>query len=423
MSRPDATVPPSDDQQPPPLTGLRVVEVSLLGAASVTTPLADLGADVIKVEPPGGDYGRRMTWPLIEGDSLLFLHCNRGKRSIVLDLRDPAGVTVFKDLVADADVVVEAMRPGALDRRGLGYEVLREVNPALVHIAMSGYGATGPYRNLPSHGVAFDAWAGIVRPEPTGDGAYTIPDHVSIGLNAAPLFGAIGILAGVVAARATGQGCSIEISQAESAAAFDWLRIETWKAYERPESEVTGNATDGFERREPGTAGMRDGVRYQFYETADGHVLFMASERAFWQNFCAGVDRLDLFEKWPGAEIADHARGNDELRRELIDIFRSRSTADWMEFGDTHNTTIAPVNSSRSLPDDPHFLARTEWLPADSHVADMLPIPLRFRGSSTHQPGRAPHAGEHSEEILRDVLGYDDALIASLLHDDVVRVT
>ena len=419
-------IPSNDDSTPwssstRPLSGIRVIEVSLLGAAAVTTTLADLGADVIKIEPPGGDYGRKMTWPLIEGDSLLFLHCNRGKRSIEVDLKDPAGVAVFKDLIRDADVVVEAMRPGALDRRGLGYEVLRAVNPSIVHLAMSGYGSTGPYRNLPSHGVAFDSWAGIVQPEPLGDDRYVIPDHVSIGLNAAPLYGAIGILAGVLAARATGEGCSIELSQAESAAAFDWLRIETWRAYERPESEVTGNPTDSFERREPGTAGMRDGVRYQFYKTADGHILFMASERAFWRNFCAGINRIDLFERWPGEEIADHARGNEELRRELISIFRSETTAHWLEFGDTHNTAIAPVNSSKTLPSDPHFVERTEWLPSSTHRAEMLPVPLRFSHLSSNQPGRAPHSGEHSEEVLREVLGYDDDRVQQLLSGDVIR--
>ncbi len=401
-----------------PLQGLRIVEVSLLGAAAVTTPLADLGAEVIKVEPPGGDYGRKMTWPLVEGDSLLFLHCNRGKSSIELDLRDPQGCEVFKDLVARADVVVEAMRPGALDRRGLGYPVLREINPALVHLAVSGYGSSGPYRDLPSHGVAFDAWAGIVQPE-VNDGVCVIPEHISIGLNAAPLFGSIGILAGVFAARSTGRGCSLELSQAECAAAFDWLRIETWRAYERPDSEVTGNPSDDYERREPGTAGMRDGVRYQFYESADGHVLFMASEREFWKNFCTGIDRLDLFERWPGEEIADHARGNEELRAELISIFRAHPTAFWIDFGNRHNTAIAPVNTSRSLPDDPHFRARVEWLDRSNHVADMLPTPLRFGDDPLREPGRAPRVGEHSTSILRDVLDYDPARIEALLDGPV----
>src|SRR5262245_48952713 len=135
---------------PAPLAGLRVVEVSMLGPGNLTTHLADLGADVIKVEPPQGDYGRRMTWPIVEGVSLLFLHVSRGKRSITIDLRNEAGRAAFLELARDADVVVEGMRPGGLARRGLGYEQLREVNPKLVWVTISGYGMTGPYRDMPA---------------------------------------------------------------------------------------------------------------------------------------------------------------------------------------------------------------------------------------------------------------------------------
>ena len=404
-----------------PLAGIRVIEVSLLGAAAVTTALADLGAEVIKVEPPGGDYGRVMTWPIVEGDSLLFLHCNRGKQSIVLDLKTEQGVELFKELVATADVVVEAMRPGALERRGLGYETLKAINPRIVHIAMSGFGATGPYRDLPSHGIAFDAWAGIVEPVTDDDGRCAIPPHVSIGLNAAPLFASLGILAGIIAAQRTGIGTTIDIGQAEAAAAIDWLRIETWRAYERPETEVTGNATDGFRRREPGTAGMSDGVRYQFYATTNGHILFMASEQEFWKNFCEGTNRIDLFERWPGTTYADHAVGNDELRAELIALFRSESTEYWTEFGTRHNTAIVPANTSKSLPNDPHFNERTKWLPAHTHGADMLPLPLKFDGAALEAPGRAPTAGQHSQQLLRDLLGRSEEEINRLFADGVVE--
>ncbi len=145
-----------------PLASLRVIECSLLGPAAITTHLADLGADVIKVEPPSGDYVREMTWPIVEGVSLMHLHLNRGKRSIVLDLRTDEGIAVFRELVATADVVVEAMRPGALARRGLGFDQLREINPKIVFCSISGYGATGPYKNMPSHGIAYDTWAGQV---------------------------------------------------------------------------------------------------------------------------------------------------------------------------------------------------------------------------------------------------------------------
>ena len=188
-------------ERPAPLAGLRIVEVSMLGPGNLTTHLADLGADVIKVEPPQGDYGRRMTWPIVEGVSLLFLHISRGKKSIVLDLRTDSGRETFLELVRDADAVVEAMRPGGLERRGLGFDDLRKVNPKIVFCTISGYGATGPYRDMPSHGIAYDVWAGIVQPAIDDDGFVYMPEHVSIGINAGPVFGALGLLAGVIRAR------------------------------------------------------------------------------------------------------------------------------------------------------------------------------------------------------------------------------
>ena len=168
-----------------------------------------------------------------------------------------------------------------------------------------------------------------------------------MGIHAGPLFGALGILAAVLRAKTTGEGSFLEIAQSDAAAAMDWYRSETWRAYERPESEVTGNKADDYERREPGTAGMIEGVRYQVYEAKDGrYVLFMASEQAFWKNFSDAVGRPDLFERWPGSRYADHARGNLELRAELRDIFRTRTAEEWLELG-TPPTSRWPRSTPR----------------------------------------------------------------------------
>jgi crotonobetainyl-CoA:carnitine CoA-transferase CaiB-like acyl-CoA transferase len=397
------------------LAGLRVVECSMLGPGAVSTPLADLGADVIKVEPPSGDYIRQMSWPIVEGSSLLHLHISRGKRSIVLDLTTEEGRATFLDLVAVADAVVEAMRPGGLARRGLGYERLREVNPKVVMLTISGYGMTGPYRDLPSHGIAYDAWAGTVAPVPGLEGMPAIPDHTSIGITAGPLFGTTALLAGVLRARQTGEGCHLEVAQSDASAAFDWLRIEGHRAYLRPESEVTGNPADGYERRPPGTAGMADGVRYQFYASSDGHVLFMASEQKFWRNFCSAIGRDDLFVAKPGERLADHARGDLELRRELAAIFRGKTTAEWVRIGLEHDVPIGPVNTAASIGDDPQFTDRMPWQPAGRLVAEQLPFPVRVAGEAPPAAAvQAPAVGEHSDQILAEVLGYDAERIAAL---------
>jgi crotonobetainyl-CoA:carnitine CoA-transferase CaiB-like acyl-CoA transferase len=399
---------------PAPLASVRIIECSMLGPGAITTTLADLGADVIKVEPPSGDYIREMTWPIVEGTSLMHLHISRGKRSITIDLRTEEGRATFLELVAGADAVIEAMRPGGLEKRGVGYEACLAVNPRIVFCTISGYGMTGPYRDLPSHGIAYDVWAGLVAPEVTDEGFCAIPEHPSVGIHAGPLFGALGVLAGITRARATGEPARLEIAQSDAAAAMDWLRSETYKAYERPESEVTGNKADGYERRAPGTAGMREGVRYQFYETSDGHILFMASEREFWKNFCDGIDRPDLFERHPGSKYADHARGNDELRAELAEIFRTRTTAEWVALGERANTTIAPVNTPKTLADDPQFQDRMPWIPRERVGNDQVPSPIKVIGEEHPLPTKAPEVGEHSDAILREVLGWDDERIAAL---------
>ena len=205
----------------------------------------------------------------------------------------------------------------------------------------------------------------------------------------------------------------MDLAQSDAAAAFDWYRSESHMAYARPEDVVTGNKADGYKRRPVATAGMREGVRYQIYESSDGHVLFMASEQAFWKNFCAGVDRMDLFEKWPGSKYADHARGNRELQAELRTIFKTKTSQQWLKFSVEANTPIAPVNTPQNIVDDPQFKARFKILPHEKHGADMLGFPVQFVGEDLPAPAIAPTAGQHTAQVLRDVLGYDDARCAA----------
>ena len=404
----------------PPLAGVRVIESSLLGPGFLTTFLSDMGADVIKVEPPQGDYIRQMTWPIVNGVSLLHLHTHRGKRSIVLDLRQPEGVELYLDLARNADAVVEAMRPGALERRGLGYEQLKEVNPKIVFATISGYGMTGPYKDMPSHGIAYDTWAGLIPPAYDDDGFCRIPEMPNIGINIAPLIGALAVCAGIIRARDTGEGCRLELAQSDAAAYMDWYRIETWKAYERPEDEVTGNPSDDYERRAPGLAGMWEGVRYQMYESSDGHVLFMASEQAFWRNFCEALDRMDLFERWPGSKYADHARGNLEMQRELRDIFRTKTSAEWLEFGDRVNTPIAPVHNAKTVVDDPQFQDRLPLYTVDQVGCEQLPLPVKFFDEELPIPTHAPTVGQQTDEVLSEILGLGDDRLAELREQGIL---
>ncbi len=388
------------------LQGVRVLECSLLGPAAVGMHLADLGAEVIKVEPPGGDYVRKMAFPIIDGISLLHWHLNRGKRSMILDLRKAVAVDLFFQLVAKVDVVIEGMRPGALARRGITFERMCARNRRIVFCTLSGYGMSGPYRDLPAHGIAFDAWAGVARPTVEAHGFPAIPSYTAVGMNAGPLYAAMGILAALLRARSTGQPCWLEVAQSDAAAAFNWNGIEGNKAYERPESEVTGNDGDGQGARRPvGDDSMTESVRYQFYRTKDGMILFMGSEQEFWRNFAYGVGRPELYEAHPGARYGDHARGNLELRRELAAIFASRTTAEWVQFGLEVNTPIAPVNDTKSIVRDPHFQERVGFWKREHVGTELMPSPVRLVGEQLPVPqAAAVEPGQDTAAVLAQLL-------------------
>jgi len=385
------------------LDGLRVVEVALLAPNMLGMHLADLGADVIKVEDPErGDY-TRWVGAAKSGDlSFLHLRWNRGKRSIVVDLRTPDGADVFRDLVAECEVVVEGLRAGALERRGLGYEALSMRQPALVFCSLSGFGQTGPYRDLATHGVAYDAFAGHAQPETTDDGFTTIPaKYHDIGTQAGALYATTAVLAAVLRARATGEGAHLDVAQADAAVAWNAGRLDP----------LLSDASV-----EPRGADLRESVRYQYYATADDKtILFQASERHFFDRFCEAVGRDDLLGR-PGAEFGEHARGDRELRGELTALFATRTQAEWVQLFIEADVPGGPVHTAASLLADPQFRDRAQLVEQDHPEAGHL----RLIGNPVHTAARAesvapaPKQGEHTDQVLREVLGYDERRIAAL---------
>ena len=235
---------------------------------------------------------------------------------------------------------------GFLEKIGFGFDRLRSCSPRIVVCSISGYGATGPYRDLPSHGVAYDAWSGVVHPSPTTTGSARIPPQANVGITAGPAFAAMAILAALVRARTTGEPASMEIAQSDAAAYFDWYRIETEQAYRRPDDEVTGNASDGGERRPAGLSGMWEGVRYQFYASADGYVLFMASEQVFWKRFCEGVGRARPVRAVARLAVRrPRPRQHRPPGRAARHLPRAHDRATGSRFASEHDTTIAPANT------------------------------------------------------------------------------
>jgi crotonobetainyl-CoA:carnitine CoA-transferase CaiB-like acyl-CoA transferase len=394
-----------------PLRGVRVVEVALLAPDSLAMHLADLGAEVVKVEDPGaGDYVRDVGAVKVEGVSALHRRWNRGKRSIALDLRGEQGRQVFEDLVRVSDVVVEGLRPGALARRGLGFADLQAVNPAIVLTSLSGYGQDGPYRELASHGVAYDAYAGFAPPVPGPHGWPTIRHHTDVGIHAAALFGALATVSAVLSARQGGTGAHIDIAQADVAAWWNGplLELEEWRG--RTPGETGPSGPD-----------LLQSVRYQYYPTSDdAFVLFMATEEKFWRRFCEGTGRRDLYERFPPRAHSDHETGNEELRAELVALFSTRSQKDWVEFFLAHDIPGAPVYVGGGVTADPHFRSRARWLPAGAHGMAILGTPIRAVGATLPDPDVAPRVGEHTRQILEDVLGYGSEHVDRLFADGVL---
>jgi crotonobetainyl-CoA:carnitine CoA-transferase CaiB-like acyl-CoA transferase len=386
------------------LEGLRVVEVALLAPNMLGMHLADLGADVIKVEEPGrGDYTRSVGAARAGGVSFLHLRWNRGKRSVALDLRDADGADVFRDLVRRSEVVVEGLRAGALARRGLGPDELRKVNPALVFCSLSGFGQDGPYRDLATHGVAYDAYAGLAPPETTEDGFASVPRRYhDIGTQAGALFATNAVLAAVLRARATGEGATLDIAQADAAVSWNAGRLDP--------------AMSGVRVR-PIESSMQASVRYQYYATADGrHILFQASERHFFERFCRAVGREDLLASAIGAEVGEHARGEVGLRRELVAIFATRTQAEWVQLFIEADVAGGPVHAVSELEDDPQFAARARIVEHDHPEAGpirMLGTPIRS-DVALGAAGPAPATGADTDEVLTGVLGYDAARVEAL---------
>ena len=231
-----------------------------------------------------------------------------------------------------------------------------------------------------------------------------MPEHPSIGINAGPLFGALGLLAGVIRARETGEGCQLEIAQSDAAAAMDWLRSETWQGVRAP--GVRGHRQRG-RRLRAARAGHRGHGRRRalpvLRDEGRPRAVHGVASASSGRTSAEGIGRADLFERWPGSQYADHARGNTELREILRDIFATRTTAEWLAFGLEHNTPIAPSNTPKTLLDDPQFRDRMPLIPEERVGADMLPTPIKFVDEELPVPTKAPTVGEHTEQVLREV--------------------
>jgi alpha-methylacyl-CoA racemase len=388
-----------------PLSDVKILDLTrLLPGGFCTLLLADLGADVIKVEDTGqGDYVR---WaPPYYGSeehnplgtrSAIYLSLNRNKRSIRLDLKQEGGRQALLKLAEGADVLVESFRPGVLERLGVGYEVLRQANPALVYCPITGYGQDGPNRDRAGHDMNYLGLNGVLSL--TGEaGGPPIQSGAQIAdLGGGGLMAAVGILAALTEARRSGEGQMVDISMTDGSLA--WLVMEAGRYFGSGEVPKRGEV-------------MLSGgiICYRPYEAKDGWVTCGALEPKFWGAFCRGVGREDLVEKHfdqPGSDA----------HREVAEIFRTRTREEWRAFNDEHDAMIEPILELDEALESELVREREMVIsyeqPEFGEVKQLgFPIKLSRTPADVHRP--APALGEHTAEVLTDA-GYSAEEVQAL---------
>ena len=398
------------------LDDVRVLEIASLSPTQLGMHLADLGAEVIKIEPPGrGDATRLIGTRPGFNDSGLHRRWNRGKRSLALDTRSAEGLALLKRLIPTVDIIVEGLRPGSLAKMGLTWDVLTSLKPNIVMVALSGYGQTGPYRDLPSHGVGFDAISGLAGIEEDEDGRPCVPSrHVYFGALVAPLLGASSALAALSWCRRTGKPALLDIAQAD-AAAFANYAVEEAVAEQR--------AIAAGEIPAPPPAPTDAGPRarastMQAYRTRDGKVLMiMALERKFFLRLAEVTGRPDLAVH---AEGSGHVvRGSPEIDAALIEAIATKDMAEWMDVFARADVPVVPVNEGAAVANDPQMLARIEWIPGDQGAVTMK-SPVRA-DPVIATPTSAPAIGQDSAAILSRI-GVGPAELERLASKGVIHI-
>lgn len=350
-----------------PLAGIRVLDLSrLLPGAFATLMLAELGAEVVKVEDPAGGDPMRVLPPLVNGRGVYDLLLNRGKKSVVLDLRRPESAAVLDRLVASADVVVESFRPRTAKRLGVAGEQLRKRYPALVHCAITGYGQTGPYAERPGHDLNYVSVSGFLAADGRKPGE--LPKMFIADVGGGAMSSVIAILAALIGRERYGVGATLDVSMHD--AALYWVMLPAARELVEGGDAATGDLPTFGEH-----------ACYNIYETKDGRQIALgALERKFWVAFCEGIGRPDLAARHDTAG-ADQA----ELIRDMRTLFMTRTRDEWLSLFAGHEVCLTPVNRPDEALVDPHVAARGTVVnqpglrairpPFTQQVPDLAPAP------------------------------------------------
>lgn len=393
---------------PPPLDGIKVLDLTHFHAGPYATMiLGDMGADVIKVEPPEGDPIRALGTTFVGGESHFFLTFNRNKRSIVLDIKSERGLEVLLQLVANSDVFVHNFRPGVAERLGISYARVREVRPEIVYCAMSAFGQTGPYARKPAVDTIVQGMSGLMSI--TGErGGEPVQVGASIADTAGSLMAVRGILLALFARERFGVGQEVQVSMLDGTITLVAGREGPYFATgEIPVPE--GNVN-------------RQVAPFQTFHTADGSIVITVVHDRSWAAFCGAIGREDLTADERFHDNQARVRNRTELVELLDEILATRSTAEWLEIFEEHQVMAGPINNLEQVFNDPQVLENEMVMTMDHPTAGSLRtigIPVKMSATPGSIRRHPPLLGEHTREVLTE-LGVEQETIGELVDQGVI---
>lgn len=392
-----------------PLQGIRVLDFTrVLAGPAASQALADLGAEIIKIEPPGTGDETRTFPPHRDGESHYFLSANRGKKSIVIDLKTEAGVALARDLAAKCDILIENYRPGVMDRLGLGYDVLSAVNPRLIYCAISGFGLTGPLRDRPSFDIVLQALSGAlsVNGEPG-----RLPSKLGIPLGdlVGSINGPIGILAALYERSMTGRGRLIDVSLMDG--------LIGMLGYLAQLAFFTGEDPKPQGSQHPNL------VPYGIFPAKDGSIVVACLTNSFWGRICTALEMPDLTDD-PRYNTLERRRDHRDAVNALIaERTRARTVDELVEIFTAHQVPHAPILGIREALSQPQSVARQMVVETEHPRLGKIPIvnrSIKFPETAQPVPTAPPMLGQHTDEILHGLLGLSADEVAGLRNSGVV---
>ncbi len=393
-----------------PLSGIRVLDLTrVLAGPFCTMILNDLGAEVIKIEIPKKGDDSRAFGPFLQERSLYFLSINRGKKSLSLNLKHPAGKKILKELVKKADVLVENYRPGTMEKLGLGYDILKDINPRLIYAAASGFGHTGPYSQRPAYDILAQAMGGIMSI--TGwPGSAPTRVGMSLGDITASLFTAIGITTALYQREKTGKGQKVDVAMLDCQVAILENALARYQA-ESKNPEPLGN-------RHPTIS------PFQAYKASDDYFVISIGNDSLWKTLCQTLERPDLIDD-PRFKTNKLRTENIEVLNIILEsIFTTRTAQTWLNLFESAHIPCAPINNIENVMKDPQVLARHMIVDAEDPEIGTVKIagnPIKM--DTVPDPplqSKAPDIGEHNEEILTNHLEMSREELKKLKEEGVI---